>query len=408
MNILIDKKRLWKSLMEIAKIGPGTEGGNNRQALTLEDSNARNLFVDWCKKANLETFVDDMGNIFAERKGKKDVLPVYMGSHLDTQPTGGKFDGVLGVLGALEVIRTLNDLKIETERPLVIVNWTNEEGTRFSPPMMSSGVFSGQYEMETAYQTEDNSKKKFVDELIKYGWKGQEPCGKRKIHSFFELHIEQGPILEKQNKEIGIVVKGQGLVWLKIIILGKEAHSGSTPMDYRKDAGLGFTKINNYINDVAMKYQPDAVATVGKCSFFPNSPNIIPGKVEFIVDLRSSSKLILKKMQNQIIKKSKNFCSDLNLQIQIKKEADFHPVHFDDDCIKIIKKSAEKLGYSKKKIISGAGHDAFNISKIAPTGMIMCPCKDGLSHNEKEDITIEWAEAGTNVLLHSILSASNQ
>ena len=409
MNILINKNRLWKKLEKMSKIGPGKNGGNNRQALTYEDSLARKLFVSWCEKSNLKVSIDEMGNIFGEREGKNgNDLPVYMGSHLDTQPTGGKFDGVLGVLGALEVIDTLNDLKIETKRPIVVVNWTNEEGSRFSPPMMSSGVFAGIYTKDWAYNKKDKDNIKFIDDLKKNGMIGNETVGKRKMHCFFELHIEQGPILENEEKEIGIVTRGQGLIWIKFSLNGQEAHSGTTPMNYRKNAGLGFIRISDFIHKTAMKSFPEAVATIGNCYFYPNSPNIIPGKVDFIADIRSPSEKILKKMEKDILKNSKEIASELNLSLSYNKIANFLPVSFDKNCIKIIDEVTKKLGYSRKNIVSGAGHDAFNINRVAPTGMIMCPCKGGLSHNEKEEITTEWAEAGTNVLLHSILKASNE
>ena len=406
-NLKINGDRLWKSIMEIAKIGPGIAGGNNRQTLTDEDAEARELFQKWCTEANLSLGTDKMGTMFARREGSDpNALPVYVGSHLDTQPTGGKYDGILGVLGGLELIRSLNDLGIKTKHPIVLVNWTNEEGTRFAPPMMASGVFAGVHTLDWAYAKEDADGKKFGDELKRIGWIGDEEVGSRKMKAFFELHIEQGPILESEGKDIGVVSRGQGLNWLQVTLTGRESHTGSTPMPMRKNAGLGMAKITNLVHEIAMSHQPDAVGAVGHCDVYPNSRNIIPGKVVFTIDFRSPSFDTQDDMEKRLHEGAKEICNNLDLELEIEKVGHFDPVTFDEGCVSTIRKAAERLGYSHKDIISGAGHDACWINKVAPTAMVMCPCVDGLSHNEAEDISQDWAVAGSNVLFHAVLETA--
>ena len=406
-NLKINGDRLWKSIMEIAKIGPGVAGGNNRQTLTDEDAEARDLFKKWCTDSNLSMGIDKMGNMFARREGTDpNALPVYVGSHLDTQPTGGKYDGILGVLGGLELIRSLDDMGIKTKHPIVIVNFTNEEGTRFAPPMMASGVFAGVHTLDWAYAKEDASGKKFGDELKRIGWIGEEEVGNRKMKAFFELHIEQGPILEAEGKDIGVVSRGQGLNWLQVTLTGRESHTGSTPMPMRKNAGLGMAKITNLVHEIAMSHQPDAVGAVGQCNVYPNSRNIIPGKVVFTIDFRSPSFDTQDDMEKRLYEGAKSICKDLDLELEIEKVGHFDPVTFDKECVSKIRGAAERLGYSHRDIISGAGHDACWINKVAPTAMVMCPCVDGLSHNEAEEISQDWAVAGSNVLFHAVLETA--
>jgi len=406
-NLLINHERLWDSIMEMAKIGPGIAGGNNRQTLTDEDAKGRNLFKSWCEQAGMTLGVDRMGTMFATRKGEDpDALPVYVGSHLDTQPTGGKYDGVLGVLGALEIIRTLNDLNIRTRHPIVVTNWANEEGTRFAPPMLASGVFAGMHEEQWAYDREDIEGKKFGDELIRIGWQGDEVVGDRKMHAFFELHIEQGPILEAENRDIGVVTHGQGLSWTQITITGKDSHTGSTPMPMRRNAGLGMARVLELVDEIAWSHKPDAVGAAGHIEVFPNSRNVIPGKVVFTVDFRSPELDVIKDMESRLRKGGEDICQNLNLQIDFEKVGGFDPVKFDEDCVSSVRKAAERLGYSHRNIISGAGHDACWINRVAPTAMIMCPCVDGLSHNEAEEISVEWAAKGANVLFHAVVDTA--
>ena len=406
-NLKINGERLWDSLMEMAKIGPGIAGGNNRQTVTDDDAKGRALFQSWCEAAGCSMGLDQMGNMFARREGTDpDALPVYVGSHLDTQPTGGKYDGVLGVLGGLEVIRTLNDLGIRTKHPIVVTNWTNEEGTRFAPAMLASGVFAGIHTQDWAYQREDAAGLKFGDELARIGWRGEEEVGARKMHAFFELHIEQGPILEAEGKDIGVVTHGQGLWWLQITLTGKESHTGSTPMNMRINAGLGMARITEAVHRIAMDSQPDAVGAIGHCDVYPNSRNVIPGKCVFTVDFRSPDQAKLDGMKVRLEAEAVRIAADLGLGIEIEPVGHFDPVTFDEGCVTAVRNAAERLGYSHRDIISGAGHDACWINRVAPTAMVMCPCVDGLSHNEAEEISPEWAAAGTNVLFHAVVETA--
>jgi len=406
-NLRINPDRLWDSLMEMAKIGPGIAGGNNRQTLTDEDGEGRNLFKRWCEDAGLTLGVDEMGTMFARREGTDpDALPVYVGSHLDTQPTGGKFDGVLGVLGGLEVIRSLNDLGIRTRHPIVVTNWTNEEGTRFAPAMLASGVFAGVLKQDWAYGRVDAKGKTFGDELARIGWKGEEPVGARKMKAFFELHIEQGPILEDEGIDIGVVTHGQGLKWLQVTLTGKESHTGSTPMPKRRNAGLGMARATELVHEVAMDYQPDAVGAVGHMEVYPNSRNIIAGRTVFTIDIRSPDKEVLDEMDVRIRDGIATICEALDIRFEIEQVGHFDPVTFDEGCVAAVRAAAERLGYSHRDIVSGAGHDACWINRVAPTAMVFCPCVDGLSHNEAEDISKEWAGAGCDVLFHAVVETA--
>ena len=406
-NLRIDPDRLWDSLMEMAKIGPGIAGGNNRQTLTDEDAEGRALFQKWCEDAGMKMGVDTMGNMFASRAGSDpDALPVYVGSHLDTQPTGGKYDGVLGVLGGLEVIRTLNDLDVTTKHPIVVVNWTNEEGTRFAPAMLASGVFAGKHDQEWAYDRVDSEGKKFGDELKRIGWVGDEKVGAREMHAMFELHIEQGPILEAENKDIGVVTHGQGLRWIECKITGKESHTGSTPMHMRKNAGRGLALVTELVHEIAMKHQPNAVGAIGHIDVYPNSRNIIPGQIVCTVDMRTHLLDILEAMVAEFEEKAPKLCSEIGVDFECSIVGQFNPPAFDEGCVSAVREAAEELGYSHMDIVSGAGHDACWINDLAPTAMIMCPCEDGLSHNEAEEISKEWAQAGTDVLLHAVLNTA--
>ncbi|UCI22181.1 Zn-dependent hydrolase [Mesorhizobium sp. B2-1-8] len=406
-NLRINSDRLWDSIMEMAKIGPGIAGGNNRQTVTDEDGEGRHLFKRWCDAAGLEMGVDEMGTMFARREGTDPSLPpVYVGSHLDTQPTGGKYDGVLGVLGGLEIVRSLNDLDIKTKHPIVVTNWTNEEGARFAPAMMASGVFAGVLDQADVYKHTDKNGKKFGEELERIGWKGTEKVGDRKIHAFFELHIEQGPILEDEDIDIGVVTHGQGLKWLQVTLTGKEAHTGSTPMPKRRNAGLGMARVIELVHEIAMDYQPDAVGAVGHMEVYPNSRNIIAGRTVFTIDIRSPEKEVLDAMDGRIREGIDTICDALDIRYEIEQVGHFDPVTFDKGCVKAIRDAAERLGYTHRNIVSGAGHDACWINRVAPTAMVMCPCVDGLSHNEAEEITKEWAAAGADVLFHAVVETA--
>jgi len=406
-NLRINGERLWESLMEMAKVGPGIAGGNNRQTLTDADAEGRDLFKSWCEAAGMTLGVDKMGSMFAVRPGTDpDALPVYMGSHLDTQPTGGKYDGVLGVLAGLEVVRSLNDLGIRTRHPVAIANWTNEEGARFAPAMLASGVFAGALTLDYAYERKDPEGKTFGDELKRIGWVGEEEVGARKMHAYFEYHIEQGPILEAESKQIGVVTHCQGLWWLEVTLTGREAHTGSTPMNLRVNAGLAMARILEMVQAVAMDNQPGAVGGVGQMFFTPNSRNVLPGKVVFTIDIRTPDLAKLNAMRARIEAEAAKIADALGVGCAIEAVGHFDPVTFDPTLVGRVRSAAERLGYSHKDIISGAGHDACWTSKVAPTTMIMCPCVGGLSHNEAEEISPEWASAGADVLFHAVLETA--
>ncbi|MCH8168169.1 MAG: Zn-dependent hydrolase [Proteobacteria bacterium] len=406
-NLTLDGGRLWDSLMEMAKIGPGVAGGNNRQTLTDDDATGRRLFAKWCAAEGLSMGVDAMGTMFARREGAEpDALPVYVGSHLDTQPTGGKYDGVLGVLSGLEIIRTLNAREIKTRHPIVVVNWTNEEGTRFAPPMVASGVFAGVHTLEWAHAREDAEGKTLGDELERIGFKGAEEVGARRMKAFFELHIEQGPILEAEGVDIGVVTHGQGLRWIECTVTGKGSHTGSTPMPMRRNAGRGLAQITELVHEIAMSKQPNAVGAIGHIDVHPNSRNIIPGKVVFTVDLRSHLIDVLEGMVARFDAEAPALCEALGVGFESQIVGAFDPPAFDEDCVAAVRAAAERLGYSHMNLVSGAGHDACWINRVVPTSMVMCPCVDGLSHNEAEEITPEWAEKGANVLFHAVVETA--
>ena len=406
-NLRINGERLWDSLMEMAKIGPGKRGGNNRQTLTDADAEGRKLFQGWCEAAGMTMGVDKMGTMFMTRPGTDPAaLPVYVGSHLDTQPTGGKFDGVLGVLAALELVRTMNDLNIRTKHPIVVTNWANEEGARFAPAMLASGVFAGQMTLDYAYGRKDPEGKTYGEELKRIGWLGDETVGARKMHAYFEYHIEQGPILEAEEKSIGVVTHCQGLWWLEVTLTGKEAHTGSTPMAMRVNAGLAMARIIEMVQAVAMENQPGAVGGVGQVFFSPNSRNVLPGKVVFTIDIRSPDRGKLDTMRTRIEEEALVIAAELSVGCSIEPVGHFDPVTFDPTLVSRVRHAAERLGYGHMDIISGAGHDACWAAKVAPTTMVMCPCVDGLSHNEDETITPEWAAAGCDVLLHAVLETA--
>ena len=406
-NQRINAARLWDNLEEMALIGPGVAGGCNRQTLTDADSAGRHLFASWCKAAGMTMGVDTMGNMFATRAGEDpSALPVYMGSHLDTQPTGGRYDGVLGVLGALEVVRSMNDLGIKTRHPVVVTNWTNEEGARFAPAMLASGVFAGLHTQDYAYDRKDVDGKSFGAELARIGWVGDEVVGARKMHAMLELHIEQGPILEAAGAEIGVVTHGQGLWWLEITLTGRDAHTGSTPMAMRVNAGLGMARITERVHQIAMSHQPGAVGAVGQVLVFPNSRNVIPGRVVFTVDIRSPDQTKLDLMRGEVERAAASVAAELGLGCEIEAVGHFDPVTFDAGLVGVVRGAAQRLGLRHMDIVSGAGHDACWINRVAPTVMVMCPCVGGLSHNEAEEISVEWAAAGTDVLFHAVLEVA--
>jgi len=406
-NLAINSDRLWNSLMEMARIGATEKGGVNRQALTELDGQGRDLFVRWCEEAGCTVRVDAVGNIYARREGKNnDLAPVMTGSHLDTQPTGGKWDGVFGVLSGLEVVRTLNDLKYETERPVEVTVWTNEEGCRFAPAMMGSGVAVGKFDLEEIYGLTDAEGNTFRGELEAIGYLGSDNAKVGNIAAFFEVHIEQGPILEDEEKTIGIVQGAQGQRWFDVSLTGQEAHAGPTPMKIRRDALVGAAEIVGAVNRIGLEFQPGACATVGQFDVSPNSRNTIPGHVAFSVDFRHPDDRRLSAMK-KALEKTCAAAEDRGLAVDCQEIWYQPPIAFNSDCVAAVRIGAEAAGLPAMEIVSGAGHDACNISTLAPTGMIFVPCKDGISHNEVESATQNDCAAGCNVLLHAIIDRAN-
>ncbi len=407
-NVAINSDRLWASLMEMAQIGATAKGGVNRQALTELDGQGRDLFVRWCEEAGCTVRVDAVGNIYARRAGKNDELaPVMTGSHLDTQPTGGKWDGVFGVLSGLEVIRTLNDLSYETERPVEVTVWTNEEGCRFAPAMMGSGVAIGKFDLDEVYGLTDAEGKNFREELEAIGYLGSQEANVGDVAAFFEVHIEQGPILEDEEKTIGIVQGAQGQRWFDVTLVGQEAHAGPTPMKTRRDALVGASEIVAAVNRIGLEFQPGACATVGQFDVSPNSRNTIPGHVAFSVDFRHPDDEKLSQMKAALEVACTEAAEKRGLELDCKEIWYQPPIVFDPDCVAAVKSGAAEADLPAMEIVSGAGHDACHISTVAPTGMIFVPCKDGISHNEVESATQVDCAAGCNVLLHAIIDRAN-
>lgn len=401
-DMRINGERLWDSLMELAEIG-ATARGCRRLALTDLDRQGRDLVISWAKAAGLSVTIDKIGNVFMRREGRNpQLLPVMAGSHIDTQPTGGKYDGNYGVLAALEVIRTLNDLDIVTEAPLEVVFWTNEEGSRFVPVMMGSGVFAGVFPLEQIYAVQDSEGKTVGSELENIGYIGEQTPGDHPVGAYFEAHIEQGPILEDEEKIIGVVQGVLGIRWYDCKVTGQESHAGPTPMSLRKDALQTATRIMQQVITIAGK-TPEGRGTVGSVQVYPNSRNVVPGEVTFSVDLRNISDELVAEMDTDL----KTFISDLSrqsgMEIELTEVSHYPAAPFDAECQAAIAGAADKLGYPSREIVSGAGHDAVYMSYLVPTGMIFIPCKDGISHNEAEYAAPEHVTAGANVLLQVML-----
>jgi len=408
-NLQVNGERLWASLMELAQIGATPKGGVCRLAASDVDGEARRLFIRWCEEAGCETRVDKIGNIFARRPGRDASLPPVMtGSHLDTQPTGGKFDGAYGVMAALELVRTLNDLGCETEAPIEIVAWTNEEGSRFSPAMVGSGVFAGVFDLAEGLARPDNVTGVTLGaELERIGFAGPEPVGGRPVAAYFEAHIEQGPILEAAGLPIGIVIGAQGQRWYEITVTGQEAHAGPTPMPRRRDALVGAARMIDAVNRMGHAHAPYACATVGFVQVSPNSRNTIPGKVFFTVDFRHPEDAVLSAMDGELRRACEAAAGENGLDLELKEFWYFPPTPFDPGLVRSVRAAAQAQGYPYQDIISVAGHDAVYLARIAPTAMIFVPCVGGISHNEVEDAKPEDLTAGCNVLLNAVLDRAN-
>ncbi|WP_442595495.1 Zn-dependent hydrolase [Parapusillimonas sp. JC17] len=408
-QLTINGDRLWRSLMDLAEIGATAKGGNCRLALSPLDGQGRDLVVGWMKDAGLDITVDQIGNIFGRRPGRQPSLaPVATGSHIDTQPTGGKFDGCFGVMAGLEVMRTLNEKGLETEAPLELVIWTNEEGTRFVPVMMGSGAFCKVFPLETALSAVDVDGKAVRDELVNIGYAGKAPVPSHQIGKYFEAHIEQGPILEAEDKVIGVVTGSLGLRWYDVTVTGMEAHAGPTPMPLRRDALYAATHLMQEVVRIALDHAPQGRGTVGVANVFPASRNVIPGRVSFTVDLRHENAERLADMDARLRRACKAL-SDGELcgyavDVDLQDVQHFPPTPFAPELIDAVRTQAEARGYAHMPIVTGAGHDAVYMATVSPTAMIFVPCKDGISHNEVEDARPEHLEAGANVLLGAMLA----
>jgi N-carbamoyl-L-amino-acid hydrolase len=403
-NLQIDPQRLWDTLMETAQIGATPKGGICRLTLTDLDRQVRDWFRTQCEALGCTVAIDEVGNMFARRPGKNPVLaPIAMGSHLDTQPTGGKFDGTLGVLGALEAMRTLHETGYETNAAVEIVNWTNEEGARFAPAMLASGVFAGVFTADYAYSRIDRDGKSFGEELAHIGYKGNEKGGAHKFAAMFELHIEQGPILEAEGRKIGVVQGVQGIRWYEITITGQDSHSGTTPMTLRRNALIGAAKMIECIDAIARAHAPHAVGTVGLIENKPNSRNVIPGEVFFTVDFRHPDETVLDAMEVELRAALVDILSPMRLTYSEARIWQSAPVKFAPELIECVRIGAQKAGFPTRDMISGAGHDAVHVSRVAPTTMIFVPCAGGISHNEAESTSFDECAAGAQVLLNAVL-----
>ncbi len=404
-NLKIDPQRLWDTLMETARIGGTAKGGIRRLTLTEEDRQVRDWFRTQCEALGCTVAIDDVGTMFARRPGKDpDALPIAMGSHLDTQPTGGKFDGVLGVLAGLEVLRTLHAMEYQTNAPLELVNWTNEEGSRFAPAMLASGVYAGAFTREEAYGKRDRDGVSFAEALDSIGYRGPEPVGQRRFGAMFELHIEQGPILENENRMIGVVTGVQGIRWYEVTVTGQDAHTGATPMYLRKNALLGAARVIEAVDAIAHAHAPDAVGTVGLIENRPNSRNVIPGEVFFTVDLRHKDEAVVDVMEAEFRAALERCLTPLDLTWQEAMIWSSPAVAFAPELIACVREGAAVAGYETRDLVSGAGHDAAYIARVAPTTMIFVPCAGGVSHNEAESSSFDECAAGAQVLLEAVLA----
>jgi len=406
-DLRVNGMRLQETLEEMAKIGATPNGGVQRLTLSDEDKEARDLFVKWLKEMDLDITIDEMGNIFGKRGGKNnDLAPVMSGSHMDSQPKGGRFDGILGVMGALEVLRTIHENKIETERPIIIVDWTNEEGSRFAPAMVASGVWAGALDKDWVYKRADISGKRFVDELERIGYKGTVPAEKWPVHAYYEYHIEQGPVLEQDGKIIGAPKGILCLHWYDVYLEGEANQVGPTPMEGRHDALCAASEMILKVNELPARMGGNMVSTVGEIQNYPNSRNIIPDKVHFTVDIRSWDDDLALKAWEEVKKGFEEIAKRRGCPIRIEETWRVEHSHFDQKLVQKVLDTADELGYPALHMVSGAGHDASYMNQVAPTAMIFVPSIGGRSHVEVENTKWEDCEAGANVLLHTILQSA--
>lgn len=399
-----DGARLWDTLMQMADIGRTERGGCNRQALTDLDRQGRDLFVSWCRGAGCEARIDAMGNIFARRAGLDvDAAPVLAGSHLDTQPTGGRFDGVYGVLAGLEAVRAMNDAGIRTRHPVEVVCWTNEEGARFSPAMIGSGVWAGAFDIAYGHGRADRDGATMGDELRRIGYLGDAPCAAGPVKAAFEVHIEQGPILEQEGTQIGVVTGVQGMRWYDVVFEGQPCHAGTTPMDVRRDPVRALGALLPALSALAAEHAPWIRLTFGQCAFSPGARNTVPERVTLGVDLRHPETAVLDRVEARIEALVGEAAASARVTGLLRREWSSAPITFAASCVDSVQRAAAALGYRNRTMISGAGHDSVYVARVAPTSMIFVPCEGGLSHNEAENARPADLEAGCNVLLHSLL-----
>jgi len=402
-SLRVNGERLWRSLMELARIGATPKGGVKRLALTETDGQGRDRFVAWAHEAGLETRVDAIGNIFAVRSGTQaGEPPVVMGSHLDSQPSGGKFDGAYGVLAGLEVVRALNDADIRTRTPLEVAAWTNEEGSRFTPTMMGSGVFVGAHPLEQVLAQKDLDGVSVQQALQNIGYAGT--ASPHAVGAYFEAHIEQGPVLESTRTTIGVVQGALGQRWFDVIVTGQDSHAGPTPMETRKDALLAASRLVVEVNRIATTFPDYARGTVGQMQVKPNSRNVVPGEVRMSTEFRSANDATLSSMVAEYRRAAKTIEAACRVAVDIREVVYFPPSHFAPELVGSVRDAAQALGLPHRDIVSGAGHDAVYLSRVAPTAMIFVPCEGGISHNEIESATKEDLTAGCNVLLHAVLA----
>lgn len=409
-SIAIDAPRFWSTIARSGEIGPGKAGGLRRLALTDADKEMRDVFVTWCTEASCTISIDRVGNIFARRPGTDDHLPpVLMGSHLDTQVAGGKYDGIVGVLAGLEVLRTLDDRRIATKRPLELVCWTNEEGARFTPPMVASGAFAGVFDVDWVHALRDDDGFGFRAELERIGYLGKEAVGGRGIDAYFELHIEQGPILDRETIPVGIVVGGYATRGMHVDVIGETAHAGPTPMDRRKNALVGASMLAVAVNDVGWKYhETEGKATVARMIAWPNKAGILSEYAQLTCDVRHADRAVADQMIADVKAAIPDCARRGNVEMRIASEWQFGSERFDPGCVRLIREAAQALGVPHRDMLSQAGHDAYYISRVAPTAMIFTPCRDGISHNEAEHAELDETTPGVNVLLHAVLARANR
>ena len=409
-DLAIDGGRFWSTVMRSGEIGPGKAGGLRRLALSDADKEMRDLFITWCTEAGCTVTVDRVGNIFARRPGTDEHLPpVLIGSHLDTQVAGGKYDGIVGVLAGLEVLRTLDERRVRTKRPLELVCWTNEEGARFTPPMVASGAFAGVFDVDWVLGLRDDDGTVFGAELERIGYNGKSAVGGRAVDAYFELHIEQGPLLDREAVPVGIVTGGYAVRGMHVDVHGETAHAGPTPMDRRRNALVGASMLAVAVNEIGWKYHDsEGKATVARLVAWPNKAGILSEYAQLTCDVRHAERAVADRMWAEVKAAMDDCARRARVEMRVAGEWQFGSERFDPGCVRVIREAAERLGVPHRDILSQAGHDAYYISRVAPTAMIFTPCRDGISHNEAEHAEQDTTVPGVNVLLHAVLARADR